>query len=229
MKKMQVNSPEYRALVSGLLGREVKFEDVPQIEIHKSPPVVKKHSWDVPSPPITKKVKSPSKKNKYVVIRTGYTARLVDKFRAQEKLVKKGKGRENNVYMISDPQKKKNLFSKIIFIYDEMKGLYSVSPLEETEEILAFLKSEKLAGHGIVVFRVKDLEEGDELVYDLKDMDYCRIFLRDDEYWLIHDKNKDSDDEEDEDEDRNQPYEEDKTLTLNGKTFRYILVDSESG
>ena len=37
MKKMQVNSPEYRALVSSLLGKEVKFEDVPQIEIRKSP------------------------------------------------------------------------------------------------------------------------------------------------------------------------------------------------
>ena len=33
MKKMQVNSPEYRALVSSLLGKEVKFEDVPQIEV----------------------------------------------------------------------------------------------------------------------------------------------------------------------------------------------------
>ena len=33
MKKMQVNSPEYRALVSGLLGREVKFGDVPQIPV----------------------------------------------------------------------------------------------------------------------------------------------------------------------------------------------------
>lgn len=30
---MQVNSPEYRALVSGLLGREVEFEDVPQIPV----------------------------------------------------------------------------------------------------------------------------------------------------------------------------------------------------
>ena len=40
MKKMQVNSPEYRALVSSLLGKEVKFEDVPQIEIRQSPPLV---------------------------------------------------------------------------------------------------------------------------------------------------------------------------------------------
>ena len=35
MKKMQINSPEYRGLVSGLLGRDVQFEDVPQIETYK--------------------------------------------------------------------------------------------------------------------------------------------------------------------------------------------------
>ena len=39
MKKMNVNSPEYRALVSSLLGKEVKFEDAPQIEIRKSPSI----------------------------------------------------------------------------------------------------------------------------------------------------------------------------------------------
>lgn len=40
MKKMEVNSPEYRALVSKLLGKEVKFEDVPQIEMQKSPSIL---------------------------------------------------------------------------------------------------------------------------------------------------------------------------------------------
>ena len=58
MKKMQVNSPEYRALVSGLLGREVKFEDVPQIEVRKSSLIVR----DVASPPMARKDKSPSRK-----------------------------------------------------------------------------------------------------------------------------------------------------------------------
>jgi hypothetical protein len=38
-KKMQVNSPEYRALVSGLLGKEVQFEDVHKIELRKSPKI----------------------------------------------------------------------------------------------------------------------------------------------------------------------------------------------
>ena len=31
MKKMQVNSPEYQKMVNSLLGKETKFEDVPQI------------------------------------------------------------------------------------------------------------------------------------------------------------------------------------------------------
>ena len=35
-KKMQVNSPEYRALVSSLLGKQVVFEDVPKIKMPKS-------------------------------------------------------------------------------------------------------------------------------------------------------------------------------------------------
>ena len=49
MKKMQVNSPEYRALVSSLLGREIQFEDVPQIEVEKSPRLEKKKSAPRPS------------------------------------------------------------------------------------------------------------------------------------------------------------------------------------
>ena len=233
MKKMQVNSPEYRALVSGLLGKEVKFEDVPQIEVRKSPPIVR----DVASPPMARKDKSPSSKNKksnkYVVIRTGYTARLINKFRVQEKLLKKGKGKNNDIYIISDPKKKEKLFGKIVFIYDKLwgKGVYSAGLLQETSELLDILKRQNLDRDGIVVFRVSDLEEGDDLVYKLKDMDYNRMFIRDEEYWRIHDKHADSDDEdeEDESEDRDQPYEKDETYKIGNKTFRYILVDSESG
>ena len=36
-KKLQVNSPEYRSLVSSLLGKEVKFENLPEIKIPQSP------------------------------------------------------------------------------------------------------------------------------------------------------------------------------------------------
>ena len=53
-KKIQVNSPEYRALVTSLLGREVKFEDVPKIEIKKSPKSPpKKNKMDVSNFSIT--------------------------------------------------------------------------------------------------------------------------------------------------------------------------------
>ena len=37
MKKLSVNSPEYRDIVSKLLGKEVKFEDIPAVPIPKSP------------------------------------------------------------------------------------------------------------------------------------------------------------------------------------------------
>lgn len=37
MKKLSVNSPEYRDLVSKLLGKEVKFEDLPAVPIPTSP------------------------------------------------------------------------------------------------------------------------------------------------------------------------------------------------
>ena len=50
MKKMNVNSPEYRALVSSLLGKEVRFQDVPQIEIRKSPAILSASSSPLSSP-----------------------------------------------------------------------------------------------------------------------------------------------------------------------------------
>ena len=214
MKKMQVNSPEYRALVSSLLGKEVKFEDVPQIEIRKSPPVTKK--------PVTKKSKpSPKKKaNKYVIISTGYTSRLVDKFGAKVNLIEKGKGKNSDVHMIADPQEEKFIFEKLVFIYDKLwgKGLYSAAPLEETVELLALLKSAKIDLNGTVVFRVDDVSEGDYLVHVLKDLDYCVM-------WTIKDDSRDESGSESEDE----PYMKDKTFSLSNHTFRFIDIDCESG
>ena len=42
MKKLPVNSPEYRDIVSKLLGKEVKFENLPAISIPTSPNRIKK-------------------------------------------------------------------------------------------------------------------------------------------------------------------------------------------
>ena len=41
MKKLSVNSPEYRDLVSKLLGKEVKFDDLPAVPIPTSPTLSK--------------------------------------------------------------------------------------------------------------------------------------------------------------------------------------------
>lgn len=260
MKKLQVNSPEYRALVSSLLGKEVKFEDVPQIEIRKSPPLQKKVVSPRVSPPrlsrvspprlsrvsppasprSTVAVAAPPKKRSYIIIRTGYTGRLIQKFGAQEKLVRKGKGKNNDVYMISNPKEHSKLFSKVVFIYDKIwgKGLYSAAPLEETEEVFRLLDKKNI-GHkkkvdlnGSVVFRVYNNAslEGQSLVYDLEDLDYCRMFIKDESYWAKQDKYKDSsEDEEEDEEDRDEPYEEDLYFDADGKKFRYIVVDAESG
>ena len=214
MKKMQVNSPEYRVLVSSLLGKEVKFEDAPQIEIRKSPPVTKK--------PVTKKSKPSTKKqaNKYVIISTGYTSRLVDKFGVTVRLIEKGKGKNSDVHMIADPQEEKYVFEKLVFIYDKLwgKGLYSAASLEETVELLALLKSAKIDLNGTVVFRVDDVSEGDYLVSVLKDLDYCVM-------WTIKDDGR----EESGSEGDNEPYMKDKTFSLQNNTFRFIDIDCESG
>ena len=214
MKKMQVNSPEYRALVSSLLGKEVKFEDVPQIEIRKSPPVTNKS--------VTKKSK-PSPKKKYVIISTGYTARLLDKFGVKVKPIEKGKGKNNDVHMIADPQEEKYVFEKLVFIYDKLwgKGLYSAAPLEETVELLALLKSAKIDLNGTVVFRVDDVSEGDYLVSVLKDLDYCVM-------WTITDDSREEGDS-DSDYEPPEPYMKDKTFSLGNNTFRFIDIDCESG
>lgn len=242
MKKMQLNSPEYRALVTSLLGREVEFQDLPQIPVSKSPTVSKalppnrkKASWDVPSPPLKKKEtkeKKSKKSNDYVIINTGYTARLINKFKADEKLVRKGKGKNNDLYIISNPQKHGKTFSKLVLINDELwgKGLYSAISIEESKDIMTDLNQHlKNKLNGIVIFRVNDLSEGDDLVYKLKDLDYCRMFIRDREYWSNRDKYADSDEESESEEDRSQPYDEDQTYKIGNKTFRYIVVDSESG
>ena len=219
MKKMQVNSPEYRALVTGLLGREVKFEDVPQIEMRKSPPAPKK-------PTVLAKKSTPLKKtsqNKYVIISTGYTSRLVKKFGADVNLIEQGKGKNNDVHMITNPREEEYIFEKLVFIYDKLwgKGLYSAAPLEETVELLALLKSAKLDLNGTVIFRVDDLTEGDHLVHVLKDLDYCVM-------WTIPD---DSGEESysDSDEKPPNPYMKDKTFKLGNKSFRFIDIDCESG
>jgi hypothetical protein len=207
IKKIQVNSPEYRALVSSLLGREVKFENTPQIEIRKSPTVTKK-----------------AKKNhKYVIINTGYTSRLVKKFGADVKLIEKGKGKNNDVRMISNPQKHRKVFEKVVFIYDKLwgTGLYSAAPLEETVELLALLKNAKIDLNGSVVFRVKDLIEGDDLVFDLKDLDYCVM-------WTITDHSIDES-ASDSDDRPAEPYMKDETFKLGNKNFRLIEIDAESG
>ena len=256
MKKMQVNSPEYRALVSSLLGKEVKFEDVPQIEIRKSPPVQKKVVSPLASPrvssprvyrvspPVSPRsavavAAPPAKKRSYVIIKTGYTGRLIKKFGAQEKLVKKGRGKNNDLYMISNPTEHSELFNKIVFIYDKLwgKGLYSVAPLEETEEVFQLLDKKnigykkKVDLNGSVVFRVYDNAhlEGQSLVYDLEDLNYCRMFIKDSLYWSKQDRYKDSEDEEENEEDIDEPYEEDLYFDADGKKFRYIVVDAESG
>ena len=219
MKKIQVNSPEYRALVSGLLGKEVKFEDVPQIEIRKSPPVTKK--------PVTKKSKPSPKKTsqnkKYVIISTGYTSRLVDKFGVKVNLIEKGKGKNSDVHMIANPQEEKYVFEKLVFIYDKLwgKGLYSAAPLEETVELLALLKSAKIDLRGTVVFRVDDVSEGDYLVHVLKDLDYCVM-------WTIKDDSRDES-YSDSDDQPPEPYMKDKTFSLGNNTFRFIDIDCESG
>ena len=220
MKKMQVNSPEYRALVSGLLGREVKFEDVPQIEIRKSPPAPKKATVFSKKSTFLKKKTS---HNKYVIISTGYTSRLVKKFGADVNLIEQGKGKNNDVHMITNPREEEYIFKKLIFIYDKLwgKGLYSAAPLEETVELLALLKSVKLDLNGTVIFRVDDLTEGDYLVHVLKDLDYCVM-------WTIRD---DSQEESysDSDEKPPKPYMKDKTFKLGHKSFRFIHIDCESG
>ena len=73
MKKLSVNSPEYRDLVSKLLGKEVKFEDLPEVPIPKSPAVLKALpaiSSPSRSPPKQTKKSAPkkvAKKNKYYI------------------------------------------------------------------------------------------------------------------------------------------------------------------
>ncbi len=249
---MDINSPEYRSLVTNLLGPNVQFEDVPRIPIPSSPLMIKTKqlpplisTQKLPPlistqklPPLASTQKLPPlastqklpKKGEYVVIRTGYTSRLIRKFQAQERLVKKGKGKNNDLYVISDAEKHTKLFKKLVFIYDKLwgKGVYSAVDLEETELLIDLLQKLKLSLDGTVVFRVDDLNEGDDLVYKLKELEYCRMFLHDEEYWRKYDKYKDSDDEE-ESEDRDKPYEEDQIYKIKGNIFRYIIVDSESG
>ena len=224
MKKMQVNSPEYRALVSSLLGKEVKFEDVPQIEVRKSPPAPKKA---VASPPPIKKSAPLSKKSvldvhdKYVIISTGYTARLVKKF-GELTLIEKGKGKNNDVHIIGDPLEEEQELRKLVFIYDKLwgKGLYSAAPLAETVELLALLKNAKVDLNGSVVFRVDDFHEGDDLVFTLKDLDYCVM-------WTITDDSVDE--ASDNDDQPPRPYMKDNTFKLGNKSFRFIDIDCESG
>ena len=220
MKKMQVNSPEYRALVSGLLGREVKFEDVPQIEIRKSPPAPKKATvLAKKSTPLKKK----TSQNKYVIISTGYTSRLIKKFEADVNLIEQGKGKNNDVHLIANPKEEKYVFENLVFIYDKLwgKGLYSAAPLEETVELLALLKSAKVNLDGTVVFRVKDLSEGDYLVDLLKDLDYCVM-------WTITDNSREES-YSDSDDQPPKRYMKDKTFKLGNKNFRFIGIDCESG
>ena len=65
MKKLSVNSPEYRDLVSKLLGKEVKFEDLPAVPIPKSPVTSKTlpplSSTSPRSPPKRKAIQKPKK------------------------------------------------------------------------------------------------------------------------------------------------------------------------
>ena len=242
---MNINSPEYRSIVSSLLGRTVQFEDVPQVPIPSSPTVRTQQLPPLTSsksqlPPLTSSKsqkplvsspikspskKKPSKKGKYVVINTGYTSRLIDKFQAKERLVKKGKGKNNDFYVISNSEKHTTLFEKLVFIYDKLwgKGVYSTGDGEETELLIEQLQKLKLRLDGSVVFRVDNLKEGDDLVYKLEKLNYCHMTIQDDEYW---DRYGDSDEES---EDRDNPYEEDQTYNVKGNRFRYIAIDSESG
>ena len=191
MKKIQVNSPEYRALVSSLLGKEVKFDDVPQIEIRKSPDAL---------PVIKKKNKATAPENKrYVVIRTNYTSRLLDKFGCE---IEKDDGDE---YVIFNPKRHKKLFEKLLFTIDfrDGVGIYSSVPLKETSRLMNLLGSKELIMEGIVVFKVKNLNEGDDLVDTLNKLKYCRMFFH---------------------QDTGQPYEQDQIYNIDGHSFRYIAI-----
>ena len=58
MKKMQVNSPEYQKIVNSLLGKETKFEDVPEIP--------QKETVEKPFAPSLKKITKKTAKKKAV-------------------------------------------------------------------------------------------------------------------------------------------------------------------
>ena len=68
MKKMNVNSPEYRTLVTSLLGKKVEFEEVPEKVVVYSPISKKKitplYSKSVSSPLYKTRPSSPTQKKK---------------------------------------------------------------------------------------------------------------------------------------------------------------------
>jgi hypothetical protein len=95
MNKINVNSAEYRALVTRLLGKEVEFTEIaiPKEKIIVSP------------------VSSPrNSREKYVIVNTGYSYRLIDKLKADEKFIKDG------YYKISNPEQHNILYRKIVFL-----------------------------------------------------------------------------------------------------------------
>ena len=63
MKKIQVNSPEYQKIVNNLLGKEIKFEDVPQIPQEKT-------TVTVPKKVAKKKVVEKKKEKIYLLFQT---------------------------------------------------------------------------------------------------------------------------------------------------------------
>ena len=62
MKKLSVNSPEYRELVTKLLGKEVKFEASPAIPIPTSPKTLPVPSRSPPKPIVKKSAPKQAKK-----------------------------------------------------------------------------------------------------------------------------------------------------------------------